>query len=279
MTALIVYKKSTYEFYVLENTDISLSIKDIATLKESHDANQVSIEAVKCALEQLNIDYKVTYRAESSENYDPDIIIAVGGDGTFIEATRAIKDNPIILGVNSDPRRSHGHYCKANRGNVLEALASIVNGTVGVTTMYRLKFSIDGVEYDFPAMNDLLVHHSSPAGLTNYEIRNDEDVTEEHFCSGIWISSPSGTSGAISSFNGPTLDYHVKSLAFQSYGLNKVKKDYYLLDRGISKKLTLISKMRDGKIYVDGKHVIIDFPYNSKLEVSSGREIVTATKF
>jgi len=279
MTALIVYKKSTYEFYVLENSEMPLSPKDEASLKESHDANQVSIEAVKCALKQLNIDYEITYRAENSNSLDPDIIIAVGGDGTFIEATRAIKNNPVIIGVNSDPRRSHGHYCKATRGNVLEALTAIVNGTVGVTKLYRLKFSIDGKEYDFPAMNDLLIHHSSPAGMTSYSIKNDENLIEDHFCSGIWISSPSGTSGAIASFNGPTLEYHVKSLAFQTYGLNTIKRDSYLLDKGISNKLTIISKMRDGKIYVDGRHVVIDFPYNSKLEVLADKEIATVTRF
>ena len=274
MKVLIVYKKSTYELYVLENNDVNLTEEGKAQLKEAHDANQVSIDAVKCALNQLELEYDVVYRAESAKGSEYDLVISVGGDGTFLEASRVVEGKTLILGVNSDPSRSFGNYCKANRGNILEVMHSILNKKVKIKNLSRLSFSIDGKQYDFPAMNDLLIHHSSPAGLTSYEITGLEYIggrheTERHFCSGLWVSSPSGTTGAISSFDGPELDLCETSLAFQGYGFNKAKSKNYRLKRGISNKLTIVSKMRDGKIFVDGRHVVIDFPYNSVLKVNS----------
>jgi NAD+ kinase len=268
MKILVVYKKSTYELYVIENNDVNLTEEGKSQLKEAHDANQVSIDAVKCALNQLELEYDVAYRAESVKGSEYDLVIAVGGDGTFLEASRVVYGKTLILGVNSDPSRSFGNYCKANRGNILEVMHSILNKKAQIKTLSRLSFSIDGNQHAFPAMNDLLIHHASPAGLTSYEITGN-DKTERHYCSGLWVSSPSGTTGAISSFGGLELNLCDDSLSFLGYGFNKVKSNYYGLKRGISSKLTIVSKMRDGKIFVDGRHVVIDFPYNSVLKVKS----------
>jgi|SaaInlV_100m_DNA_2_1039680.scaffolds.fasta_scaffold06036_6 NAD+ kinase len=283
MKALLVYKKSTYDFYVVDNEGLNLSSSDIANLKESHDANEVSIRAVESALNQLDIEYEKTYRATGWDlsTFAPDLVIAVGGDGTFIEASRIINDSTRILGVNSDPSKSYGNYCKSNRGNILEALQAIQKGEEQIISMPRLRFWLNEKEYDFPAMNDLLIHHACPAGLTRYKVSTSgsmplvsKEEFEEHFCSGIWISSPSGTTGATSSFNGPEINLEVpfliKEFAFQSYGLNKREKSDYKLERGVAGYMKFISKMREGKIYVDGQHVEIDFPYNSELRISSG---------
>jgi NAD kinase len=61
----------------------------------------VSIKAVEDALRILGIDYEKTYRAALWDGKDtfgtPDLIIAVGGDGTFIEASRIAHGDQIML--------------------------------------------------------------------------------------------------------------------------------------------------------------------------------------
>lgn len=280
MKALLVYKKSTYDFYVNENNGVNLSDSDIKTLKDSHDKNETSINETEDALRSLGIDYRKTYRAESFDKNSfesIDLVIAVGGDGTFLEASRIVYDNNMILGVNSDPEKSYGHYCVANRSNILQALNSIVDKTADVQVSWRLSFKIDDKCYRFPAMNDLLIHHSCPAGLTRYIITvNDNE--EEHFCSGLWVSSPSGSTGAIRSFGGPLLDDGDCALAYQTFGLNRSKKKRYEYSSGITNKVKIVSKMREGKIFVDGQHIQIDFPYNTVLEIEAGDCIRTVKR-
>jgi NAD+ kinase len=269
MDTLLVYKKSTYDIYVNEKKGVNLSQGDREMLKVSHDSNAVSIKAVEDALIQLGVCYKKTWRAESFDCRDflPDLVIAVGGDGTFLEAQRIVHENTIILGVNSDPGKSYGHYCSANRGNALEAIRSVLNKTATVEKRWRLVLALDGEEHEFPAMNDILIHHSCPAGLTRYLVDNNKAL-EEHFCSGVWVFTPSGQTGAISSFDGPTLFDDSSVLGWKAFGLNKSKKKGYNLETGISERLLFTSKMREGMIYVDGQHVQIPFPYNSQLFVS-----------
>ena len=278
MKALLVYKKSTYEIYVLEQGGVDLNEADKAMLKESHDANSVSIKAVEDALEQLGVEYEKTWRAESFDfkSFSPDLVIAVGGDGTFLESQRVVHCDTVILGVNSDPNKSHGHYCSSDRGNVLEAIRAVLNHTVNVEKMWRLILNIDGEEWKFPAMNDILIHHACPAGLTRYMFES-KYATEEHFCSGIWVCSPSGQTGAIASFDGPRFDG--QSLGWKAFGLNKMKRDDYKMESGVDSSLTFISKMREGMIYVDGQHVQIPFPYNSMLHVEVGDPVLVVTGF
>jgi NAD+ kinase len=274
MKTLLIYKKSTYEFYVVDNNNVDLSEDEVLSLKRAHQANEISIKATEDALDILGMEYRKTYRASEFNDEEfgvPDLIVSVGGDGTFIEASRFIEPNSpqIILGVNSDPKTSFGNYCVANRGNVFEALYAIKNDNAKIEHTWRIGFSIDGVDHPFPAMNDLLIAHACPAGLTRYFIQPIGFMKEEHFSSGLWVASFKGQTGAIESFNGPTICFQDQKMAFQTVGLNdKKKKEPYNLLQGSTSSLTILSKMREGKIYVDGQHIELDFPYNSKLDIS-----------
>jgi NAD+ kinase len=272
MKALIVYKKSTYSFY--KDSDINLSQNDLTKLKASDKANTNSIRSVERALEYRQIPYKSVYRADYEEAKDFDFVVAVGGDGTFIEATRCLNGQP-ILGVNSDTNSSYGNYCRANSDNVQNAIDSVVESKVKIEKRFRIIIKVDGVEHTFPAMNDLLITHASPAGLTRYVLNLDDAEDEEHFCSGMWISTASGSTGAIDSFGGKTQLTYDAILQFKTFGMNrnKAKNCNYVEGWIFEEKFCLTSKMREGKIFVDGQHVEIDFPFNSRLEVSSGKPI------
>ena len=268
MKVLIVYKKSTYSFY--RGSDIKLSPDDLKKLKASDSANTRSIRSVERALEAKRIHYKSVYRADYTEAKDFDFVFSVGGDGTFIEATRCLDDQP-ILGVNSDVNSSFGNYCRANEKNIYDAIGSVLEGKAKIEKRYRIVIKVNGIEHSFPAMNDLLIHHASPAGLTRYVLDNGE----EHFCSGMWISTASGSTGAIDSFGGLAQFSDSPTLQIKAFGMNrnKVKDCEYAEGWVYESFLGITSKMREGKIFVDGQHVEIDFPFNSRLEVSSGKPI------
>lgn len=57
-----------------------------------------------------------------------DVIMPVGGDGTFLLAASRVKDNKKpVIGFNSDPNRSEGHLClpKKYSANVQEAIKKL----------------------------------------------------------------------------------------------------------------------------------------------------------
>ena len=74
-------------------------------------ADQV-IEAFRQSGRTVNV--KQDYQLEEEDLEDPEIelILSLGGDGTFLKTASMIKDRHMpILGVNTDPQRSVGCLC------------------------------------------------------------------------------------------------------------------------------------------------------------------------
>src|SRR3989338_7681911 len=79
-------------------------------------------------LKRLKIDYTSIPRDKLNSNYfkNKNLIIAVGGDGTFLRASHFIKDSTPILGVNSDPSIKEGFFMKTSKDDFEKKLRKII---------------------------------------------------------------------------------------------------------------------------------------------------------
>jgi len=113
---LIIYKKSLYQIYFMErrqqlaSADNRFEEADMARYKEAHEAHTQALHKVCRTFDAEQVPYRLVYRARQLDYAPYSLVVAVGGDGTFIEAARRITTQP-ILGVNSDPKRSLGVFC------------------------------------------------------------------------------------------------------------------------------------------------------------------------
>ena len=173
------------------------------------------------------------------------MVIAVGGDGTFIEASRRIGTQP-ILGVNSDPERSVGHYCSTTIDTFAAVFDNYCNGQVPPLPLNRLSLKLDGVPLEMTAINDLLIAHHRPAAFSKYIITID-DLSEDHSGSGIWISTAMGATGAVVPAGGQQMPPHSPDLQYRPRELYLGNGRHYTLTGGIlaaDKKLQITSGMR-----------------------------------
>ena len=104
-TALVVYKKSAYQTHFREYRDpiyrklTRQGDKLLAHIKGSHDVHYRSIRRVEEALKKRCIRFNLKSRGQKFIGDRYDIVISVGGDGTFLDAARRTLRTP-ILGVN-----------------------------------------------------------------------------------------------------------------------------------------------------------------------------------
>ena len=105
--ALVVYKKSYYELYGYAEREGRFAALQahrqaiIEPMRLSHAENKRTLEAVQTAFEVVGIPYDCLYRGELGSVAGYDLLLSVGGDGTFLEVARYALDTP-VLGVNSD---------------------------------------------------------------------------------------------------------------------------------------------------------------------------------
>ena len=260
---LIVYKKSTYEIYFLEHRHPLFR-----EFRASHELHHKTLKAVQLFLKQKGVRYRVVYRAKKM-NYAPyDLVITVGGDGTFLEAARRAQKQP-IFGINSDPAHSVGSFCAAGPRTFKKVLGRLLEGRAPIVRLHRITLRLNGRPVGPSALNEVLVCHKNPAAMSRYRIKLGR-VREEHRNSGLWVATAAGSTGAIRSAGGRKLPRDSAKLQYRPRELYRGHGARYRLKGGYFSSpayLEVVSLMREGAVYMDGPHVKIPFRFGDIVKI------------
>ncbi len=224
----------------------------------AHDAHERTVDAACAALEALGASFDVRLRDElrrfDERRYD--LVVTVGGDGTLLSVAPFLRRTP-VLAVNSSPKTSVGFFAAASQGNVRRWLARIAEGREASWALQRMEVRKGGAIVGHPVLNDVLFAHPSPVMTTRHWIKPpDAKNGEEQKSSGIWISTPSGSTSAARAAGGVLLPLEGKDIQYI------VREPYvsvgtpYGYVKGIirpKQKLLLESRLPKGCIYMDGQ--------------------------
>lgn len=177
--ALIVTKLTRYEFEkVRHGGDVGLAEKirkrgtDFDALMHYHNLHKQMEYRVAKAFEQMGVEVKIVNRLSINQEILKwtDILVPVGGDGTFLlAASRAtplfIESSVPIVGFNSDPDRSEGRLLlpKHYSYHVDEAIKKILTGDFEWMHRSRIRLTLLGLNGHAPVPVDLHEYnHVSP---------------------------------------------------------------------------------------------------------------------
>lgn len=276
---LIVYKRSAYEIYFLtrESTMFgkqkAILQKELARFTATHKNHYATLQVIKETLRKYKVDYKIVGRGERIAHADFDLIITVGGDGTFLEVARRVT-RQLILGVNSDPLRSVGRFCCANKDNFASIFPGVFRKKAKVTILSRLLVRKTGFKKIYHALNDVLIAHKNPAAMSRYYLTVG-GVTEEQRSSGLWVATAAGSTGAVHSAGGKVLPPTRSEFQYKPRELYRGINQRYNLSGGIvavPKHVKVESLMRNGTVFIDGAHLQIPLSYGETLTVSHSPE-------
>jgi NAD+ kinase len=199
-----------------------------------------------------------------------DLVIPIGGDGTLLGASHYVATGA-LLGVNSAPGDSIGHFCCTRRALFAATLDAVLEGRRRPVELARLALRLDGRLLREPALNDVLVAHPVPAATTRYRLTVG-GRTEEHRSSGIWISTAAGSTAGIRSAGGRVMPRGSRRLQYLVRELLREPGRRYRLPRGFvapAARLTVSSKMPEGLLWIDGARTIYPFPFGARLDVDT----------
>ncbi len=168
-----------------------------ALARSEHEA---TTRAVREALTARSVEAHWLLQPTLPAGQPFDLIVSVGGDGTFLLASRLGSDAPVV-GVNSSPSTSIGRYCAANAGSFGALLDGILAGDAPVTRLLRLHVTIDEAPLPFDALNDALFAARCPVTASRYAFVLPDGL-DIQLSSGLWVATPTGSTGAIRSAGG-----------------------------------------------------------------------------
>jgi NAD+ kinase len=280
---LVIYKKSTFQIQAVEHRE-SHFIKlleehsdTVTRVKVAHDEHYSALEAIQTELSARKVNFEAVARVDiNGPITGVDLVISVGGDGTFLDASHFLEDVP-LLGVNSSRSSSFGHFCLANQGNLAEVLDDIEGGREPCDLL-RLELELNGSVLPELVLNEVLVCHSNPAGTSRYFI-DINGQREEQRSSGIWVGPPSGSTGSIRAAGGvilPIIDQQYQYIVREPGP--RPKERYQLLKDLLpaTTELHVTSQMRTGALYIDGQHIDYGFPLGDELVIRASKNSLRA---
>jgi NAD+ kinase len=202
-----------------------------------------------------------------------DFVVTIGGDGTALGASHYVRRGA-MLGVNSAPGDSVGHFCSAHRRSFAERFDAVLNDEWKPVELARLLILLDGKPLPELALNDVLIAHDCPASTTRYLIRVGERE-EEQRSSGLWISTAAGSTAGIGSAGGKKMPRRSKRIQYLIRELYREPNRSYLLTRGFldpGETITIASKMPQGELYIDGARTLYPFPFGTRAQIKTAED-------
>lgn len=172
-----------------------------------------TVENVKRILtnRKMNFSFVGLHSLKEKDFYGVDLVISVGGDGTFVRAANFIKDQ-LIVGINSDPATSEG-MLKSLLANEVEKLNKIFDGEYKIIKRERARVLLNGKEIREQVINAVFLGAESQFHCARYVI-NFKGQKEEQRSSGVLVSTGSGSTGWFKSAGGEVFKYDEKKLKF-----------------------------------------------------------------
>ena len=241
-------------------------------LHDAAERQQRSLESVVEAFSRHGHDVSTTAQDLFERVSDGvQVVVVVGGDGTVLDVAHSVESQP-ILAINSDPDRSVGYFCAVEAQHAETAARRVANDEVVRTRLHRIQLHINGEPYGIPCLNDILIANAHPAMMSRYVLSTGL-LSEKQSSSGLWISTPAGSTGGIRSAGGTVLPLSGAMLQYLVREPYMPRGTGYRMSRGVrhlSEGLTVRSLMTGGRIYVDGPYHEIAFEIGDVMTLSEG---------
>ena len=181
--------------------DKIIELKENPKLENIIERIQENYPEIADFLDDINFNIDFEQLAEPINDFDCDMALVLGGDGTLLRAQGKMKPEIPIFGINMG---TVGFLTEIEVKDTFEALDEILKGDYYKEKRTRLVVSHESNM--FTAMNEVVIMTDKPAKMLHFEIKVDGETIEEVRADGLIVSTPSGSTAYAMSAGGPIVD-------------------------------------------------------------------------
>lgn len=152
--------------------------------------------------------------APLSEDSPLDVLLTLGGDGTFLRGARFLRGRPIpIAGLNLGRL---GFLTSGSRDDLAQSLYSIAKGDFVVEPRMTLEAHVTDAthreQYRWRAVNDVVLHKGGFARVLQLRATVDGEEVARYAADGVIAATPTGSTAYSLSAGGPVIVPTVESI-------------------------------------------------------------------
>jgi NAD+ kinase len=148
-------------------------------------------------------NYSKFWEASDIEDIQPDLLLAIGGDGTVLETVQFVYGTKIpVLGINTGRL---GFLSSIAREEISNAVKSIAQGHYSVEERSLIQLKNHDFDGRNVALNEFTVLKKDSASMITVETYIDDEYLNSYWADGLIISTPTGSTAYNLSCGGPIL--------------------------------------------------------------------------
>jgi NAD+ kinase len=192
----------------LHKRRVAAAVRDVSGWFGEHGIRAVlpSDQAAALSLPELSVD-----AAEMIK--EADFLLAMGGDGTFLAATRIGAPNgKPVLGINLG---GYGFLASLPQAGMLASLAEAMSGCLRVEERMMLAARVlrSGQQVEsFHALNDIVVGKGAFARLFRLQTSVSGEPVSDFPADGMIVATPTGSTGYVVAAGGPVVSPQVRAI-------------------------------------------------------------------
>jgi NAD+ kinase len=221
---------------------------------ESTDPQNIYRERVRRFLEDRGVEVHVTPVATKDcpvvvapEDENPDMVLVLGGDGTFLRAARCYAQRQVpLVGVNTG---TLGFLTRIEADRVERYLKLLMEGQFGLEE--RMMLAVN--DPNQLVLNDVVIKNANPSVMARLRLFIDDDLVASYDADGIILATPTGSTAYTLSAGGPVISPEVEAISITPICPHSLSAKPIIIPA--NKVLRVASELRNGDIIcaVDGQ--------------------------
>lgn len=212
----------------------------------------------------VNLKNFKVYNDQKDFPEDIDLVVSIGGDGTFLDSfPYALKNNIPVIGINSGRL---GFLANISKEEISQAFEAIFNKNYQISYRTLLKFKFpDNIfnQFNF-ALNEITVQKQG-LSMININVFLDNEFLSTYWTDGLIISTATGSTAYSLSVGGPILAPGSENFVLVPIASHNLTVRPVVIPDNLEISLKVYSRSNKFLITADNKTVEIDNPVEVKV--------------
>lgn len=232
-------------------------LNKIKSMRLYINEDDFSKDAVKTRKYITEISRKLDIEVVDEIN-EADMVISVGGDGTFLETARLCKQKPII-GINTG---TLGYLTEVSPENIENALKDILDGNYEIENRMMLEGEVirpTGEVIEIPGSLNEIAISKNTFGVVRFDVMVNGKVINSYTADGILVCTPTGSTAYNLSCGGPIVDPGANIMTLTAIAPHSILNRSIILsdDSIVDIEITELRKNTTSHALYDGKAIEI----------------------